>query len=80
MFTTGLKSLKVVKEPLDWWQAKSYCEQIGGKLFSELDGSLEQLDNLFSLQNKKSFWLGLRLTGIGKVENYLNNFNKIWFY
>ena len=65
--THVFKSLKVVKERKNWTEARTHCEEIGGKLFSDLDGSLAQLNILFELQNNLWFWLGLELTGIGRI-------------
>ena len=68
MYNVVFKSLKIIKERKDWWAARTHCEEIGGKLFSDLDGSLDQLNTLFNLQNMKTFWLGLERTGIGKIQ------------
>ena len=55
--------LKIVEERKNWNAAKSHCESIGGKLFSNLDGTPAQVNKLASLQNENSFWLGLKLKG-----------------
>ena len=57
-----LQHLNIVKVRMNWWSAKSNCDQFGGKLFSDLDGTEDQINKLFSLlQNDDSFWLGLEL-------------------
>ena len=53
-----LQHLKIVKDHLDWSNATSNCDEIGGKLFSNLDGTLDQIEMLLDLQGNESFWLG----------------------
>ena len=42
-----------------WDNAKEHCEQIGGTLFSDVDGSKEQLDFFHQRIGWKSAWLGI---------------------
>ena len=51
-----------MREVKSWNDAASFCETIDGKLFSDLDGNVEQLKTLVDLLGN-SFWLGLTLSG-----------------
>ena len=55
------QQLRIVGEAKNWYNAVSYCQWIGGQLFSDLDGTVEQLNTLVALQGGQSFWLGLEL-------------------
>ena len=57
-----LGRLKIFKSLTKWTDAKSVCSLQGGKLFSDLDGTSEQLELLVKAQDGMSFWLGLQLT------------------
>ena len=43
---------------MSWNEARDFCEEIGGKLFSNLDGSKAQLDSIYDME-EMSFWLGV---------------------
>ena len=43
---------------MSWNEARDFCEEIGGKLFSNLDGSKAQLDSIYDLE-EMSYWLGV---------------------
>ena len=55
-----LQRLKILKIFKIWIDAKLFCAAKGGILFSNLDGSSEQLEMLVVAQGGVSFWLGLR--------------------
>ena len=50
----------IIKSPKGspWPEAKSFCESIGGKLFSNLDGTKAQLDLVYKME-ERSYWLGV---------------------
>ena len=56
------RQLRIVREAKNWNDAASFCEMIDGKLFSDLDGTVEQVKTLVDLLGN-SFWLGLTLSG-----------------
>ena len=39
--------------------AKSFCKNNGGQLFGNIDGSIEQLDLIYSILGSQSFWFGI---------------------
>ena len=74
-----LQHIRIVKIYTDWWSAKDNCDKIGGKLFSDLDGTLDQLKMLLDLQGNESFWLGLELIDgqYHRVEGGIISWDKI---
>ena len=48
--------IKFVHELKTWDDAKSHCETMGGKLFSNVDGTAEQLDFFLLKMNYKYHW------------------------
>ena len=54
---------------LNWDQAKSFCESIGGNLFTALNGTKEQLDFSFDTFGDTEYWVGIY------TENFVN-----WLY
>ena len=57
--TKVLERLQIVKDYKFWEDAKNSCAKKGGILFSNLDGTSEQLELLVKAQGNVSFWLGL---------------------
>ena len=53
--------LKFVKELKTWSAARDHCEDIGGKLFSNVNGTSEQLAFLVDKMQRKYHWLGIYL-------------------
>ena len=51
--------LKFVADRLSWNDAAANCAEMGGKLFSNVDGSTDQLNFLTSEMDDMSFWLGI---------------------
>ena len=51
--------MKFVNEVKTWQQAKENCEQIGGKLFHDLDGTQTQIDLLLEKMDRADHWLGI---------------------
>ena len=51
--------LKIVHLIKMWDEAKDNCEQMGGKLFSDVDGTPEQLNFLAKRFDYRSQWLGI---------------------
>ena len=45
-----------------WDEARDNCEQMGGKLFSDVDGTPEQLDFLAQRLGYRTQWLGIYRT------------------
>ena len=43
------KRLRIVSATKNWWDADSNCRQLGGLLFSNLDGTAAQIQHLTSL-------------------------------
>ena len=54
--------LQWVKQPKTWTQARDYCVQLGGELFSNVDGTKSQLDFFFDKLGQQSHWLGIYTT------------------
>ena len=53
-----LKSFAFVYTMLSWHAAKQNCQNIGGSLFHDLDGTTQQLDDLLSRMERGRYWLG----------------------
>ena len=51
--------VKYFPEKGSWEKAKHHCEQIGGKLFSNLDGTADQIDFFVEKFNFQVLWLGI---------------------
>ena len=54
--------VKYFPEKGSWEKAKHHCEQIGGKLFSNLDGTADQIDFFVEKFNFQVLWLGIYRT------------------
>ena len=50
---------KFVSVPMTWNEAVNNCEQIGGKLFWDLNGTQEQLQFLHEKMGLQYHWLGI---------------------
>ena len=48
-----------IREQLPWEAANDHCLSLGGRLFFELDGKLDQINFLISKMDVDTFWLGL---------------------
>ena len=46
-------------DELTWEEAKDNCVDLGGKLFYDLDGTIDQLHVLYKNVGKKNFWVGV---------------------
>ena len=53
------KLLLFVHQAETWDDAQEYCKQKGGNLFSDVDGTTDQLDFLLEKMNRKNHWLGI---------------------
>ena len=42
-----------------WYDAKMYCEVIGGVMFGNYDGTKDQVEMLFENTSWTSIWLGI---------------------
>ena len=51
--------LKFVRESQTWVQARIHCIQLGGKLFDDVNGTVEQLEFLRDKLGNLNFWLGI---------------------
>ena len=51
--------LRLVLESTDFFTAKYNCEALGGKLFSDVDGTAEQLEFLAGRMGYRRHWLGI---------------------
>ena len=51
--------LRWVKTLKSWDEARDNCAQLGGKLFSKVDGTTEQLDFFLAKMDQQSHWLGI---------------------
>ena len=51
-----LRWVKILKS---WDEARDNCAQLGGKLFSKVDGTTEQLDFFLAKMDQQSHWLGI---------------------
>ena len=47
-----------VKQELGWFDAKIHCQNLGGSLFHDLDGTTEQLDKFMTRLEPGRYWLG----------------------
>ena len=54
--------LQWVTKSKTWTQARDYCVQLGGELFSNVDGTKKQLDFFFDKLGQESHWLGIYTT------------------
>ena len=54
-----LEWFRSVHERLKWEEAKTNCEEIGGKLFDNLNGSLSQLELLSQKADHQDFYVGV---------------------
>ena len=48
-----------IKQEMHFFEAKNYCEQIGGKMFSNVDGTESQLEFFGEKLDNASHWLGI---------------------
>ena len=58
-----LEWVRVISEPLSWNDAKSKCQNMGGKLFHSLNGTQEQLEFLYERAGHQKFFLGISTHG-----------------
>ena len=42
-----------------WYDAKMHCEEIGGVMFGNYDGTKDQVEMLFENTSWTSIWLGI---------------------
>ena len=50
---------KWINELKTFTDAKLHCDNIGGQLFGDINGTIQQYDFLIKKQNYQSFWLGI---------------------
>ena len=50
-----------------WYDAKMYCELIGGVMFGNYDGTKDQVEMLFENTSWTSIWLGI--SGEAQIAN-----------
>ena len=53
--------IRLVRGNMSWYNAKQNCEQMGAKLFSDIDGTIEQLHTIGSRLDF-NVWLGIYRT------------------
>ena len=68
-----LKHLRIGQKPVLWWYAKTKCEQFKGRLFFEVDGTVEQLQLLEGFFQTCWIWVGIE-----KTENGYKALNGAW--
>ena len=54
-----LESYKISNGPLIYSEAEEFCISVGGRLFSDLDGTHKQLHMLSQITQFESFWIGI---------------------
>ena len=74
-----LKHLRIVLHGSDWFSARMQCEQFKGRLFCDLDGTVDQLQFLRELVKHCWLWVGIRRTdnGYETVNGIMINDRKI---
>ena len=54
-----LEWFRWIKQEMHFIEAKNYCEQIGGKMFSNVDGTKSQLEFFWEKLDSQIHWLGI---------------------
>ena len=64
---------KIGSDDKNWMDSKLFCEEIGGELFSDVDGTTEQLDFFFEVFGERKYWLGIYRTDLRSWRNIKGN-------
>ena len=59
MFVADLKT---------WYDARTHCQSLGGQMFSDLDGTAEQLRLLVDTFGYQTMWLGVYRSDLNSTE------------